>query len=277
MNIIDGKLVRKEMLEELKKKVQKLNENLSLLVIQVGNDEASNVYIKQKEKAALEVGYNFIHKHYTEDISEEDLINSIQKYNNDNLITGIMVQMPIPKTLNSTTILNTINPLKDVDGLTSVNVGKLVQNIEGLVPCTAKGIIDLLDYYQIPLEGSNVVVIGRSILVGKPVSYLLTNRNASVTLLHSKSQNIKDYTKRADIVIVAVGIPHFLKEDMVKDNAIVIDVGISRIDGKLVGDVDFDKVKDKCRYITPVPGGVGPMTVYELMNNVYLARKLQKK
>ena len=277
MNIIDGKLVRKEMLEELKKKVHKLNENLSLLVIQVGNDEASNVYIKQKETAALEVGYNFIHKHYTEDISEEDLINSIQKYNNDNLITGIMVQMPIPKTLNSTTILNTIDPLKDVDGLTSVNAGKLVQNIEGLVPCTAKGIIDLLDYYQIPLEGSNVVIIGRSILVGKPVSYLLTNRNASVTLLHSKSQNIKDYTKRADIVIVAVGIPHFLKEDMVKDNAIVIDVGISRIDGKLVGDVDFDKVKDKCRYITPVPGGVGPMTVYELMNNVYLARKLQKK
>ena len=277
MNIIDGKLVRKEMLEELKKKVHKLNENLSLLVIQVGNDEASNVYIKQKETAALEVGYNFIHKHYTEDISEEDLINSIQKYNNDNLITGIMVQMPIPKTLNSTTILNTIDPLKDVDGLTSVNAGKLVQNIEGLVPCTAKGIIDLLDYYQIPLEGSNVVIIGRSILVGKPVSYLLTNRNASVTLLHSKSQNIKDYTKRADIVIVAVGIPHFLKEDMVKDNAIVIDVGISRIDGKLIGDVDFDKVKDKCQYITPVPGGVGPMTVYELMNNVYLARKLQKK
>ena len=185
--------------------------------------------------------------------------------------------MPIPQTLNPNTILNAIDPLKDVDGLTNINAGKLVQNIPGLVPCTAKGIIDLLDYYQIPLEGSNVVVIGRSLLVGKPVSYLLTNRNASVTLLHSKSQDIKSFTKNADIVIVAIGHPHFLKEDMVKDNAVVIDVGINRINGKLVGDVDFDKVKDKCRYITPVPGGVGPMTVYELMNNVYLARKLQRK
>ncbi len=277
MNLIDGKMVRNAKLEELKEKLSKLENKPNLVVIQVGNDEASNVYIKQKEKLASELQYNFIHKHFKEDTSEEELVKEISNCNNDSLINGIIVQLPIPKHLNSNNIINAINPLKDVDGLTSINAGKLVQNTPGLIPCTAKGIIDLLDYYEIPLEGANVVVIGRSLLVGKPVANLLTNRNASVTLLHSKSKNISYYTQNADIIVVAVGVPHFLTKDMIKDGSVIIDVGINRVNGKLLGDVDFDNLKDICSYITPVPGGVGPMTVYELMNNVYLARKLQKK
>ncbi len=276
MKLIDGRMVRKEKLEELKEKLTKLQNKPNLVVIEVGNDEASKVYIKQKEKLAQELEYNFIYKHFREDITEEELLKEISIWNNDPLINGIMIQLPIPKHLNSTKVINAINPLKDVDGLTSINAGRLIQNMPGLIPCTAKGIIDLLDYYHIPIEGADAVVIGRSLLVGKPVANLLTNRNASVTLLHSKSQNISYYTKNADIVIVAVGIPYFLTKEMIKENAVIIDVGINRVKDKLVGDTDFENLKDSCSYITPVPGGVGPMTVYELMNNVYLARKLQK-
>lgn len=277
MNILDGKALRQKKLEELKEKIKKLNKQLGLAVIEVGNDEASKVYIKQKEKLALELGYYFIHKSFPSDVTEEKLIKEITKLNNDNKIDGIIVQMPLPSHLNANIIQNTINPLKDVDGLTYINVGKLIQNTKGLIPCTPKGIIDLLDEYKISLEGTNVVVIGRSILVGKPITNLLTNRNATVTICHSKTKNISEITKNADIIIAAVGHKHFLTADMVKQDAIVIDVGINREDGKLYGDADFDNLKDKCRYITPVPGGVGPMTVYELMNNVYLAYTLKEK
>lgn len=277
MAIIDGKELRKKKLEELKERIKGTKKQLGLAVVQVGHDEASNVYIKQKEKLALELGYYFIHKNFEENVTQEELIKELNILNNDDKVDGIIVQMPLPHHLDASVIQNTISPLKDVDGLTYVNAGKLIQNVDGLVPCTPKGIIDLLDEHEIALEGTNVVVIGRSILVGKPIANLLVNRNATVVLCHSKTKNIAEITKNADIIIVAVGKKHYLTADMVKKDAVVIDVGINREDGKLYGDADFDNLKDICSYITPVPGGVGPMTVYELMNNVHLAYTLRKK
>ena len=272
---MNGKELKKEILEDLKNKVQQLDTQLGLAVIQVGNDEASNVYIKQKEKMALELGYKFVHKKFEDNVSQEELIDEINKLNDDNSIDGILVQMPIPNHLDSKVIQNSVNPNKDVDGLTYINSGRTIANAKGLVPCTPKGIVALLDHYNIPLEGANVVVIGRSLLVGKPIANLLINRNATVTVCHSKTKNISGYTKMADIVIVAVGLYHFLKEDMVKDGAVIIDVGINRVDDKLYGDVDFDNVSKKASYITPVPGGVGPMTIAMLATNVYEAHKIR--
>ena len=277
MAIIDGKELRKKKLEELKERIKGTKKQLGLAVVQVGHDEASNVYIKQKEKLALELGYYFIHKNFEENVTQEELIKELNILNNDDKVDGIIVQMPLPHHLDASVIQNTISPLKDVDGLTYVNAGKLIQNVDGLVPCTPKGIIDLLDEHEIALEGTNVVVIGRSILVGKPIANLLVNRNATVVLCHSKTKNIAEITKNADIIIVAVGKKPYLTADMVKKDAVVIDVGINRENGKLYGDADFDNLKDICSYITPVPGGVGPMTVYELMNNVHLAYTLRKK
>ena len=274
---IDGRDLKERKLNDLKFKLDNLGSQLGLAVLQVGEDEASKVYIRQKENAANSLGYTYIHKHFPADVTQEEVINEIELLNNNDRIDGIIVQMPLPKHLNESDIQNTIDPLKDVDGLTYVNAGKLVQNVPGLVPCTPKGIIDILDNYEIGIEGANVVVIGRSILVGKPIATLLTNRNATVVLTHSKTKDLDSITRNADIIIAAVGKANFVTEDMVKDGAVVIDVGINRLDGKLCGDVDYNYVKDKCSYITPVPGGVGPMTVYELMNNVYEAHVLRKK
>ena len=274
---IDGRDLKERKLNDLKFKLDNLGNQLGLAVLQVGEDEASKVYIRQKENAANSLGYTYIHKHFPSDVTQEEVINEIELLNNNDCIDGIIVQMPLPKHLNESDIQNTIDPLKDVDGLTYVNAGKLVQNVPGLVPCTPKGIIDILDNYEIGIEGANVVVIGRSILVGKPIATLLTNRNATVVLTHSKTKDLASITRNADIIIAAVGKANFVTEDMVKDGAVVIDVGINRLDGKLCGDVDYNYVKDKCSYITPVPGGVGPMTVYELMNNVYEAHVLRKK
>ena len=272
---MNGKVLRDKKLTELKEKVDTLNCQLGLAVIQVGNDEASNVYVKQKEKMATELGYKFIHKVFEEDVDQAKLIRYIKKLNKDDSIDGILVQMPLPKHLDSSLIQNTVDSYKDVDGLTFINAGRLVQGMPSLVPCTPKGIMDLLDEHKIKIEGSQVVVVGRSVLVGKPMANLLTNRNASVTICHSKTKDINLYTKNADIVIVAVGKPGFLKADMVKDGAVVIDVGISRLNGKLKGDVDYNNVSKVAGYITPVPGGVGPMTVYELMHNVLVAHNLR--
>ena len=277
MVIMDGKELKEKKINELKEKLSNLNEILGLAVVQVGNDEASKVYIRQKETTVIKLGYNYFHKYLREDVSQEELIKEIKQLNENEFIDGVIVQMPLPNHLDESVIQNTIDPSKDVDGLTYINSGKLVQNVPGLVPCTPKGIIDLLDEYNIGLEGANVVVIGRSILVGKPIATLLTNRNATVLLAHSKTKNLNEITRNADVIIAALGKANFVTEDMVKDGAVVIDVGINRVDGKLCGDVDFENVKDKCSYITPVPGGVGPMTVYELMNNVYEAHILRKK
>lgn len=274
---LKGKDLRDKLLISLKEQIKSVPTQLGLAVIQVGNDEASKVYVRQKEKLALEMDYKFIHKVFDENVSQDDVLSYIHELNEDDTIDGILVQMPLPKHLNTTEIQNTISPNKDVDGLTFINAGKLVQNIESLVPCTPKGIIDILDEYQIPVEGKKVVVIGRSILVGKPIANMLTNRNASVSVCHSKTYDISSYTKNADIIVVAVGKAKFLTKDMVSPDTVIIDVGINRIDGKLIGDVDYDNVSSLASHITPVPGGVGPMTVYELMHNVYVAHQLRMK
>ncbi|MBR1385305.1 MAG: bifunctional 5,10-methylenetetrahydrofolate dehydrogenase/5,10-methenyltetrahydrofolate cyclohydrolase [Bacilli bacterium] len=277
MELLDGKRVKKEFFEKLKEEISKLDRAPGLAVIQVGNDPASEVYVRQKEKMANGLGYLFKHIKLNEDVKEEELLNIIDELNNDDNIDGFLVQMPIPKHINPYVVQNRINYLKDVDGLTDINMGALVHNKEFLVACTPQGIMDLLEYYNIDISGKNVVIVGRSDLVGKPLASLMTNSNATVSLCHSKTNNLKSFTKRADILVVAVGKPNFIKKEDVKNNAVIIDVGINRLsDGSLCGDVDFESVKEKASFITPVPGGVGQMTVMELAKNTYKAYKLLK-
>jgi len=273
--IIDGREVAYKIKEEIKNEISLLSNKLTLCVVQVGDDEASNIYIKQKEKLANELGINFIHKKYN-DISEELLEEEIIKLNENKYITGIIIQLPIPDKYNTNKLINLIDPNKDVDGLTDYNKVKLYNNEEGIIPCTPLGILELLNHYNIDVKGKNIVIIGRSLLVSKPLFNLLLNKDATVTMCHSKTVDLPLITKNADILISATGKPHLVTEDMIKDNAVIIDVGISRIDGKLCGDVDFENVSKKASYITPVPGGVGPMTVIMLMKNILNAYKKQK-
>ncbi|MEE1301216.1 MAG: tetrahydrofolate dehydrogenase/cyclohydrolase catalytic domain-containing protein [Bacteroidales bacterium] len=275
--LIDGKLVKREKLLALKEELAKLQSMPCLCVVQVGEDEASKVYVKQKQKLCEELGYRFIHKALPADIDEVMLIQQIDLLNLDDEVDGIIVQMPLPKHLDPIKVLNTISPEKDVDGLTFINSGKLLQGAEGFVPCTPKGVIDLLNYYGITIEGQTCLVIGRSILVGKPMAHLLLDHNGTVVVAHSKTPNLKELSLQADIIISCVGKKWLITEDMVKDGAVIIDVGINREDGKLYGDVDFDRVSQKASYITPVPGGVGQMTVYELCENTHKAYVKRKK
>lgn len=278
MKLLDGKIVKKTVLAELKEKVSKEKRPLGLVVIQVGEDPASVVYVRQKAKMAEKVGFNFNHIKLDSSVSEEELLNKIDEFNNDDNVDGILVQMPIPKHLNPRTIQNSISPLKDVDGLTDINMGKLMHNEEALVPCTPLGIMDLLKHYGIEVAGKRVVVVGRSDLVGKPMLALMINADATVTLCHSKTKDMSKITKKADILIVAVGKANFIKAEDIRNGCVVIDVGINRMsDGSLCGDVDFNSVKDKVSYITPVPGGVGQMTVAELGMNTYKAYLLRNK
>ncbi len=278
MELLDGKVVKAKLLEDLKDKINKLDTKLGLTVIQVGEDPASSVYVRQKNKMAENLGFNFNHIKLDENIKEEELLNIIEKLNKDDNVDGILVQMPIPNHLNAKKVQNAILPCKDVDGLTDINMGKLSHNIDSLVPCTPMGIIDLLKYYNIDISGKNVVIIGRSDLVGKPLASLMTNNDATVTLCHSKTKNLSFYTKNADILVVAIGRANFIKKEDVKDGAIIVDVGINRMeDGKLCGDVLFEEVKDKASYISPVPGGVGQMTVAELGYNTYKAHIIRMK
>ena len=277
MNILDGKVVRKSILDNIKDELTSIDKTLGLAVIQIGNDDASNVYIKQKEKMTKELGYYFKHYKLDSDVEESVVLNLIDKLNSDDSIDGILVQMPIPKHLDSNIIQNRIDSFKDVDGLTDINAGRLVHNKDALIPCTPLGIIEILKYYNINIDGANVVVVGRSDLVGKPISNLFTNYNATVTLCHSHTKKLASITKNADILIVAVGKANFITKDMIKDNSIIIDVGINRYDNKLCGDVDYKGVIDKVKYITPVPGGVGQMTVAMLGYNVLKAYKLKNK
>lgn len=270
--VIDGKKYSSKLKDELKEMVANFEDKPTLVVISVGDDSASKVYVKQKEKAANYIGINYKHLHFDK-ISEEDLCREIDSLNNNLDIDGIIVQLPLPKGMNEEKIVNMISKEKDVDGLTYINAGKLLNNKECLVSCTPKGIMYLLHEEGIELEGKNVVVIGRSILVGKPMMNLLINANATVTLCHSKTKDLAKITKKADILIVAIGKKHFITKDMVKKGSIIIDVGINRVDGKLYGDVFYDDVYDKVKKITPVPGGVGPMTVVMLMQNVINAFK----
>lgn len=278
LKLLDGKVVKTMALEGLKKLVNEIERPLGLTVIQVGDNASSNIYIKQKRKMAEFLEFNFNHIKLEDDVTLEEILKIIDELNNDEEVDGILVQMPVPEHLDSKVIQNAINPLKDVDGLTDINMGKLVHKKECLVPCTALGIMELLNYYNIPVISKNVVVVGRSDLVGRPVAELLINSSATVTLCHSKTKDLASITREADILIVAVGKSRLITEDMVKDGAVVIDVGINKLeDGSLCGDVDFENVKDKCSYITPVPGGVGQMTVLELGFNTYKAYLLRHK
>ena len=265
--IIDGKKISGEIKEELKEKVEKLKVKPTLVVISVGDNPASKVYVGQKEKCAKYIGLNYKHMHF-DSISDDDLVKTIDKLNKDKSVNGIIVQLPLPDGMDETRIVNTIIPKKDVDGLTYLNAGLLLNNETSLVSCTPKGIMELLKRENVNLVGANAVVIGRSILVGKPMMNLLINANATVTMCHSKTKDLAKITKKADVLVVAIGKKHFVTRDMVKRGAVVIDVGINRVDGKLYGDVDYDDVYSKVKKITPVPGGVGPMTVVMLMRNV---------
>ena len=276
MTILDGKRIKEEKLIDIKKEIESLDRRPGIAVIQVGNNEASNVYIKNKENTAKKLGCEFTHIKFKEEVTEDEILTKIDELNDDKNIDGVLIQMPIPKHLNTSLIQNRVNPNKDIDGLTDLNAGLLVHNKMCHVPCTPKGILEMVNYYNIELKGKHVVVVGRSELVGKPLINLMLNNNATVTVCHSYTSNLKSITSLADILIVAIGKERMITSDMVKDGAVVIDVGINRVDGKLYGDVDFENVKDKCSYITPVPGGVGQTTVLSLYQNLLKAYRLNK-
>ena len=273
--ILDGKKLKEKKLNILKEETSKLDKKLTLCVIQVGEDTASEIYVNQKKKMADFVGFAFKHIKLKNDVSEDYLLSIIDKENKNDKTTGIIVQMPLPSHINETKIQNAIDYHKDIDGLSDINTGRLVHNRKALISCTPKGILELLKEYNIKIESKHVVIVGRSNLVGKPLVNLFLNENATVTICHSKTKNLKDYTITADILISAVGKKNLITKDMVKQNAVVIDVGITRENNKLYGDVDFDNVFNKASYITPVPGGVGPMTVTELGYNVLEAYQLR--
>lgn len=274
--LIDGKQLQSEMKSFLKEKIALIDDKLKLVVIQVGDDYASSVYVKNKEKLCNELGILFEHLKY-DSITENDLILKIEELNNDKSVTGILLQLPLPFDINESRVIDAISPLKDVDGLTSKNIGNLFAGNDGLVSCTALGIMEILKSIDVCFESANVVIVGRSKLVGIPLMGLLLEKNATVSVCHSKTKNLKDITSRADIVIVAVHQKKFLTSDYVKDGAVVIDVGINREKGKIYGDCAFDELIHKCKYITPVPGGVGPLTVIMLVSNIVKAYEFQKK
>ena len=277
--LIDGKKISKQIREELKLETDKLrNKNIipKLAVILVGDNSASKVYIKNKSKACNDVGVEFEEIILDGNTTMPELLSIIDELNARKDINGILLQSPIPEGLNIQEAFERINYKKDVDGFNPMNVGKLMIGQDTFISCTPYGIIKMLEAYNIDLQGKHAVVIGRSNIVGKPLAQCLLKKNATVTICHSKTKNIKEITNKADILISAVGKINMVTEDMVKDGAVVIDVGMNRDkDGKLVGDVDFEIVKEKTSYITPVPGGVGPMTIAMLMNNVIKATKLQ--
>ncbi|ORI04395.1 bifunctional methylenetetrahydrofolate dehydrogenase/methenyltetrahydrofolate cyclohydrolase [Campylobacter concisus] len=275
MKILDGKAVSLKVKESVKVRAEELKKfgvEPTLAVILVGEDKASQTYVRAKEKACNEYGIKSVAHRLSENTTQAELLALINVLNLDDSIHGILVQLPLPKHIDTNTVLATIDPAKDVDGFHAVNVGKLVSGLDGFVPCTPLGVMEILKEYGIDVAGLNAVVIGRSNIVGKPMANLLLNASATVTITHSKTKNLKEICKNADLIVAAIGKPFFLKADMVKDGAVVVDVGINRLDdGRLVGDVDFDEVAPKCSYITPVPGGVGPMTIAMLLNNTILA------
>ena len=275
MELIDGKKLASEIRADLKNKCDELKQKgitPKFAVLMVGNNTASQVYVRNKSKAAEQVGIKFEEYLLDENIKQDELIEQIKRLNEDETIHGILLQSPIPNHLDINEAFRTIAPEKDVDGFNPVNVGKLSLNQDTFVSCTPYGIMKMLDKYNIDLTGKNVVILGRSNIVGKPLIQCCLNKNATVTVCHSKTKDIRKYTKDADIIMVAVGKAKFLTEDMIKDGAVIIDVGINRNeDGKIIGDVDFENISKKASYITPVPGGVGPMTIAMLMNNVIKA------
>lgn len=277
--LIDGKKVAKETRAQIAQETVKLIADTGvtpgLAAVLVGEDPGSQIYVRNKRKACADAGiYSEEHK-LPEETTEDELLRLIDKLNNDEKIHGILVQLPLPKHINETKVLHSVDPRKDVDGFHPENVGRMVEGNPRFLPCTPQGIIRLLDAYEIPIEGKNAVIIGRSNIVGKPVSMLLLHRHATVTICHSRTKPLGEVTKRADILVAAIGRPKFVTADMVKDGVVVIDVGINRMpDGKLAGDVDFKEVSKKASFITPVPGGVGPMTIAMLLWNTLKSAKM---
>ena len=282
MVLLDGKILSAKIKEEVKVEVTQIvkekNITPGLAVILVGNDAASATYVASKAKACKDAGiYSVVHE-MPESITQEELLETINMMNNNPKLDGILVQLPLPKHIDTTTVLEAINPLKDVDGFHPYNVGRMVSNLDSFLPATPFGVMRMFEEYGIELSGKNVVVIGSSDIVGKPMASLLINAKATVTVCNSRTKDLASHTKVADIVVIAVGVPYLLKADMIKEGAIVIDVGINRLDtGKLVGDADFEDCKSKCSHITPVPGGVGPMTIGMLLKNTLKAAKLRDK
>ena len=278
--ILDGKAFANLLGQNLKEKVKKLkDEGITphFCVINIGDDPASKIYVRTKKRRAEKMGIIQDIYQMSADTKQEEALALIDKLNADPAINGLMVQLPAPKQIDADALLERIDPNKDVDGLTPANIGHLWMGNHFVEPATAEGIIALLKHYEIPLEGKNVVIIGRSNIVGKPLAALMLEQNATVTIAHSRTKNLGEITKKADVLVSATGQAFLVKADMVKDGAVVVDVGMNHVDGKLVGDVDFDKVKEKVSYITPVPGGVGPLTVQFLMEAVVKLTRRQNK
>ncbi len=278
--IIDGKELSKKIKLQLKIEVEELKKEgiiPKLAVIMVGDDPASKVYVRNKSRACRKVGIEFEEYLFDANIEEKELFSIIEKLNKDNSVTGILLQAPIPKNLNINKAFELISPTKDVDGFNPINIGKLTIGEDSFISCTPYGIIKMFEDYKIETEGKHVVILGRSNIVGKPLIQCMLNLNSTVTVCHSRTSNIEEITKTADILISAIGKPRFVTSNMVKEGVVVIDVGINRLDdGLLVGDVDFENVFNKASYITPVPGGVGPMTIAMLLTNIVKAAKLSK-
>jgi methylenetetrahydrofolate dehydrogenase (NADP+)/methenyltetrahydrofolate cyclohydrolase len=275
--ILEGKKVAESVYQKLLLEVSLLSFVPRIVFVRVGEDPASQAYVRSKEKRCLELGLRGETLVFPESLSEDELIAKILVLNREKDVNGILVQLPLPKHINKAKVLSSIDPMKDVDGLHPENAGLLLQGKPRFVPCTPAGIVEMLNFYHISIEGKRVVVLGRSEIVGRPMAQLLLNHNATVTVCHSKTQNLSEETQRAEILIAAIGKPKFVKGEMLSSGATVIDVGINRVDGKIVGDVDFESVKNKVSSISPVPGGVGPMTIAMLMKNLSLAAILQTK
>lgn len=274
MEIMDGKNLSNIIKDDLRKEISMYVQTPILAVITIGDDEASKVYVNNKRKSCEQVGISFMHFDYLSEVKESVVINKIKELNKDVSVNGIIVQLPIPDHFNVDKIINTIDVSKDVDGLTNESKIRRMNNKSSLIPCTTKGILELLDYYKINIESKRVVVVGRSELVGTPTYQECLKRNATVTICHSKTVDLGSITKEADILIVATGHKYLIDKNMIKEGCVIIDVGISRDNGKLYGDVN-PNVSDKCSYLTPVPGGVGPMTVVMLLKNTFIAYKSQ--
>lgn len=276
MTLIDGKAVSAAVKERIKKEIEEKKLEIGLAVVIVGNDQASRVYVNNKKKACEFCGITSYEYALPEETTEEQLLELVDKLNNDNKVNGILVQLPLPKQIDEKKIIEHISPEKDVDAFNAVNVGKIMIGNYSFLPCTPAGVMELIKSTGTEISGKECVVIGRSNIVGKPMAMLLLHENATVTICHSRTKNLKEVCSRADILVSAVGKANFVTSDMVKEGAVVIDVGMNRnSEGKLCGDVDFDNVKEKCSFITPVPGGVGPMTIAMLMENTLRAGKLQ--
>ena len=273
--IIDGKAVAAEVRERVKAEVAELDPKPGLATILVGDDPASHVYVRNKRNACAEVGIESFHHELDASVPESELADLIRQLGEDDRVSGILLQLPVPGHIDSDAMIELINPRKDVDGLTTTNAGLLVQNREGLVSCTPAGVMELLDHENVELRGAEAVIVGRSQLVGRPLASLLLARDATVTMCHSRTRDLAEVCSRADVLVAAVGRPKLVTAEMVGEGAVIIDVGINRTDDGLVGDVDFDAVAEKAAAITPVPGGVGPMTIAMLLVNTVKAARLQ--